>query len=584
MVLKTNMIQRMRRITLPGWLRDSLASLSAVGLIVAILFFAASLTPSLVPRTTLMQGVLSGVAMGIGYALGAFGFWLWHYLELPEPRVRFQRLVMRVAIVICMVAVVSFLWRAGEWQNSIRVLMDMELLGGPDLGLLGLVSLGVFTLLLALGRVFHLVFRAVSGWTGQHIPRRIANVTGLVVAALLFWTVIEGVLFSQALRLADASFQQLDALLDAEMAPPADERQTGSDASLISWEALGRAGRNYVVSGPSVAELEAFLDEPAQKPLRVYVGLNSAESIEARAELALAELQRAGGFERAVLVIATPTGTGWLDPAAMDTLEYLQRGDVATVAVQYSYLPSWLSLLAESEYGAETAQAVFKRVYDYWRRLPEDERPRLYLHGLSLGAMNSQRAADIYDVIADPFDGALWSGPPFRSTMWRQITRMRQPDSPAWLPRFRDGSIVRFANQYGGLERPEASWGPLRIIYLQYASDPITFFEPEILYRRPEWLESPRGPDVSEELRWYPVVTMLQLAVDMGAGDNVPPGYGHVFAARDYIRAWAELLDPPDWDEAGLAGLRSHYEQLRGPAGRRSVSPEDVRAILPAPR
>ena len=326
----------MRKLILPRWLREWVASLSAVGLIVATLFFAASLTPSLVPRSTLMQGVLSGLAMGVGYALGTFVFWLWHYLELPEPRARIQRMVMFGAIVFSAVALLSFLWRAGEWQNSIRELMDMELLGGPDLGLLGLVSLGVFTLLLALGRVFHLVFRAVSGWTGQHIPRRIANVTGLVVAALLFWTVIEGVLFSQSLRLADASFQQLDALLDAEMAPPADERQTGSDASLISWEALGRAGRNYVVSGPSVAELEAFLDEPAQKPLRVYVGLNSAESIEARAELALAELQRAGGFERAVLVIATPTGTGWLAPAAMDTLEYLQRGDVATVAVQYS--------------------------------------------------------------------------------------------------------------------------------------------------------------------------------------------------------------------------------------------------------
>jgi uncharacterized membrane protein len=46
-----------------------------------------------------------------------------------------------------------------------------------------------------------------------------------------------------------------------------------------------------------------------------------------------------GGFERSVLVVATPTGSGWLDNGAVDTLEYLHGGDTAIVATQYSYLP-----------------------------------------------------------------------------------------------------------------------------------------------------------------------------------------------------------------------------------------------------
>ena len=46
------------------------------------------------------------------------------------------------------------------------------------------------------------------------------------------------------------------------------------------------------------------------------------------------------------LIVVMPTGTGWIDPAAMDTVEYLHGGDVASVAIQYSYLTSWLSLLA----------------------------------------------------------------------------------------------------------------------------------------------------------------------------------------------------------------------------------------------
>ncbi len=66
---------------------------------------------------------------------------------------------------------------------------------------------------------------------------------------------------------------------------------------------------------------------PAKAPLRIYIGLNNAADAGARAKLALAEALRVGAFERRTLVIATPTGTGWMDPAAMDTFEYLHHGD-----------------------------------------------------------------------------------------------------------------------------------------------------------------------------------------------------------------------------------------------------------------
>lgn len=105
----------------------------------------------------------------------------------------------------------------------------------------------------------------------------------------------------------------------------------------------------------------------------------------------------------------------------------------------------------------------------------------------------------------------------------------REAGSPAWLPRFRDGSIVRFTNQEDNLDLPGADWGPTRIVYRQYASDPITFFDEQTPYRRPDWMAEPRGPDVSEELRWYPVVTALQLLVDILAADTAPAGYGHVY-------------------------------------------------------
>src|SRR5690606_26469276 len=116
-------------------------------------------------------------------------------------------------------------------------------------------------------------------------------------------------------------------------------------------------------------------------------------------------------------------------------------------------------------YGAQAARALFTEVYAYWTSLPRDKRPRLYLHGLSLGAMNSERSAQLFEMLGDPVDGALWSGAPFASQGWRLLTDARNPGSPAWLPEFRDGSFVRFMNQHGFGTPAPAPWGPMRIVY-----------------------------------------------------------------------------------------------------------------------
>ncbi len=551
---------------LPAWLSGGPVALSTIGLIVGTLFFAASLSPSLIPRTWHMQGVLSGLSLAAGYATGVALRWCWAYLELPVPSRPAQRLLLALAALACLVVAVIFLRQASEWQNSIRVLMAIDTVDTARPLRVAMLALPLFALILVFSRAFLFTFRLISGRLHRYVPRRISHGLGVVLAVAVFWSVIDGVLLAGLMRALDSSFQQFDALMEPEVAAPEDPARTGSAASPVAWGTLGRTGRNFVSSGPSLAALQAFHGEGVDKPIRVYIGLNSAEDIQARARLAVEELDRTGAFDRTVLVIATPTGTGWLDPSAIDTLEYLHRGRVATVALQYSYLPSWLSLLSEEDYGAESARALFEAIYGHWTQLPRDTRPRLYLHGLSLGALNSERSADLFDVIADPFHGALWSGPPFRSQAWRTITNSREPDSPAWLPRFRDGSIVRFTHQHNALALPGATWGPIRIVYLQYASDPVTFFEPQSFYRQPEWMQPPRGPDVSERLRWYPVVTMLQLAIDIIAADEAPMGFGHRYAPEHYIDAWLEVSEPPDWHPEDIERLKTWFRTRSGHA------------------
>jgi uncharacterized membrane protein len=111
-------------------------------------------------------------------------------------------------------------------------------------------------------------------------------------------------------------------------------------------------------------------------------------------------------------------------------------------------------------------------------------------------------------------------------------------------------------NQNGGLRNVGATWAPLRIAYLQYASDPVTYFNVRSFYREPEWMRAPRGPDVVSQFRWYPVVTGLQLIADIAAGvEAAPPGYGHNFAPGHYIEAWHAITEPEGWSYEDLARL-----------------------------
>lgn len=526
------------------------------GLVLATLFFAASLTPSLVPRGTLVQGVLSGISLAAGYGAGCAGGLLWRLLQLPAPRGRGLRRTWAAVGGLCLLGAGWSLALASEWQNGLRALMDMppvETL--RPLGILAL-SLAVFLILLWLARGIRLMARVLAGRLARVLPGPQAAVLGIAATALIVWNIANGVIVHEAMKVLDASYAAYDSLFEESSPRPADPLKSGGPGSLLDWEGLGRAGREMIAAGPDRALIEAATGAAAQEPLRVYVGLNSAPDPQARADLALAELIRIGGFDRGTLVIATPTGTGWVDPESQRALEFVLRGDVATVSVQYSYLASWIALLADPDYGVETARAVFSAVYGHWRSLPEDSRPRLYLHGLSLGALNSDLSHDLFQVVGAPYDGALWAGPPFNSPTWREVTRSRNPGSPAWLPAYRDGSAIRFTGQSNSLDRAEAPWGSFRIVYLQYASDAVVFYDPRALWRRPAWMEHPRGPDVSPDFRWLPVVTFLQLSVDMMTAVTPPIGHGHSYAFPHYVDAWAALTDAPGWTAEDLERLK----------------------------
>ena len=67
----------------PGILRRIAGKISGVGLVLGALFMAASLTPSLIPRSEIVQGVLAGMCFAAGYGLAVLVRWIWVTLDLP---------------------------------------------------------------------------------------------------------------------------------------------------------------------------------------------------------------------------------------------------------------------------------------------------------------------------------------------------------------------------------------------------------------------------------------------------------------------------------------------------------------------
>lgn len=531
--------------------------LAVLPLLLGLVFVAASLTPSLIPRNWFVQGVLAGVVMALGYLIGRFVMGLWWVMDLPRLRGRAAWWFNAAVAVPVLATLMVGLSHADDWQNGTRALMGMELVDSGNTVQMLLVALSVFSVLVAVGFALRKGFDVLRHFLYRYIPARTADIAGFLAMVIIIAVVTRDGVLDQVIAGLDTSVTVGQKLFDTAPPAPSGSAIAGGRGSLVDWGAMGQPGRDYVTKGPGAAAIAAFSGRPALQPVRVYVGRAQAETAQDRAKVALAELQRLGGFDRKVLIVALPTGTGWLDPGAVDTVEYMHRGDIATVAVQYSYLQSPLALILETRSGLDQARALISAVHGHWKTLPPDQRPRLYIHGLSLGAWSSMYGTGLFALLDDPINGALWAGPPFPSEMWNSINAERSPGSPYVRPTIGDGRLVRFASHTEDAGGP-TGWGSMRIVFLQYASDPIVFYEAASLLRAPAWMRDPPAADVSPNMRFVPVVTQFQLAVDMALANTAPPGHGHAYYGPDYVRPWVAVTDPDPWTEADSARLAAH--------------------------
>lgn len=545
---------------------------SWIGSFVGLLFLWMSLAPGLLPRPWMTQGQVSAINIAVGYGVGSLLGWAIRYFRLKSGRPEVgERTMSRARVVLwALLAVVVgaaiVLWPV--WQNEHRELVGME----PMPGIVVLYAIGlsvaVAALLIVIGRILAFVIRGLDRWFAKRLPKPIVYVfVVLIVGGFAYLFTIDLVFNGFTAWVNDRYEAAVQGSYPGDIQPTSDLK-SGSPASLVSWDSVDREGRAFLANASSPDEIEAFTGQPALEPIRVYAGLNSADTLEDRAQLVVEELRRTGGFERSHLVVVATTGPGRVDPDAASVAEYMYGGDTAIGAIQYSFLPAWISFLVDSEKSAAAGSALFDAVVREWERLPDSMRPILVLFGESLGSFGAESAiggGDLDQSVleAERADGVILLGPTNENILWQQLISSRSPTTPVWKPHSAAHPELVVANLVGEVAPAQAGPGLGQVLYYHHPSDPIGYWNWETLWRPQEWTSDPIGYDVAPAARWYPFVTFWQVVFDLRAGFSAPSGYGHNYSV-DMPDAWAAVAAPDDWTVADSARLRDHLGLIAG--------------------
>jgi uncharacterized membrane protein len=528
----------------------------------ALIFACLSFTPSLLPRGGLIQGIICGITAAIGYGLGVWAAAIWRAFADRKPRQPRRRAWL--VFIISAIVLFAVAFGLGQyWQSEIRKLMGVTDYNIPLAVASPVIAVLVFCLFLLIGRGLRGLYRWAAKLLSRWIGPRAARGVGWLLVVGLTYLVVSGLLLQGFIGLMNKAYSVRDTTTAEGVQKPTTSLRSGGPGSLIPWDTLGFQGRNFIGKGPSVSDIGQFTGQPAMEPIRIYAGLASAKGAQAQAALAVKDLQRAGGFQRKYLDVVTTTGSGWVDPALVDSFEYLTGGNCATVAIQYSYLPSWISYLVDKAKAQEAGRVLFDAVYGAWAKLPADHRPKLVVAGESLGSFGGEAAFTGENDLANRTNAALFAGPPNFNTLWTQFTGNRQAGSPEIQPIYQNGQIVRFANDAAKAIPPEGQpWNGTRVLYLQNPSDPIVWWSPHLIFSQPDWISEPPGKDVLGTMFWMPFITFWQVTADLPFATGVPAGHGHRYSGA-YVYGWNAVLRPPGITTQDLTNLGTIIAKVR---------------------
>jgi uncharacterized membrane protein len=353
--------------------------------------------------------------------------------------------------------------------------------------------------------------------------------------------------------------------------PPVSLHVSCGPNSEVNFDDIGKEGRRFVLMTLASHQIEQVMAEPAIDPVRIVIPRQG--SVPERVALTLSEMEALGAFERSIIVIASPTGVGYVNYVMAEALEYLTRGSCATVVPQYALVPSALALDTTDE-GTELQAAILEAIKDRLVNIPPAERPRLVQFGESLGAqvaLDIAAEGGVHRLDTMHVEAGLYLGVPFRSKAWHILQRAPKAIDP-------DGRIV---------EATQPSEAPTRAgmhLMLIHDDDPVNKFSYTMFVRRPWWMGPPeeRPPMVPREVLFRPVVSFVIALVDLLNGMDSKPGEFHR-VGHDYridMRGSLEkaflLRSSPEQAERIEAALREREQMW---AQTRLVATTAARAV-----
>ena len=534
-----------------AWHNGAMA-VSFLGVIAALAMYAVSVAPSLMARSWAWHAVASGVLVSCGYVAGVViqnvgarviamtGL----TIHASEP--------VEIGFRACVAALFAIWWLYAVIQSYRRARVAARLVNmpGETLGeyLLGTAGTTVIAwCLIAIVAGMNRVGRMLIGALGGYMPHPAAVVVGVAILAAIVFFLTSNVILRGGIGFFRHRAEQMNMRTARGIFKPFVPERSASPASPVTWESVGGQGRVFLGRGPSRLDIAQVCGGEAMEPIRVYSGMpTGGAGIEQAAATVVAELRRTGAFDRAVILIAASTGSGWVDEWQVQPLEFLTRGNCATASLQYSYVPSALNWLTGLEPAQEASAALFRAVRAELDTMDEADRPALFVCGESLGAFASQSVFSSVEDALSQVDGALWVGTPAFTPMHTELTSARHRGSPEVAPVVYNGRRVRFVNEPSDLRtdlygRELGPWGFPRFVYAQHASDPVVWWNRKLLWTQPDWLRERAGRDVSPFVEFTRFVTFIQVLADLPVAGTAPGGHGHTYN-EELIPLWRAIL------------------------------------------
>lgn len=546
----------------PSWprrawsrLRHWVLNLPRFPVALGFLGYLASDTPSLLPRPWYFQGLIGGISALIFYVVGLVIQEIWQlfahwsgFRMTVRPQAR--TVLRRIWYVVLALAVLAYPFVNAAWHSYVTSYVGEQ----PPGPLYPLASIFAAILVGALFIGIYHLFVKLTHWVTARLERRVVRVAIARFVAIVVTIVAVVAVFDQVVirGLLLAAKEQADAVNKSTptgVFRPASPLRSGGPGSLVPWDSVGADGKSFIASGPNAARVSVVTrDEEAKEPIRVFASVASDRNLEETKNLVLAEMDRTKAWERKALLVVTSTSTGFVNEWAAESFEYLMHGDSAIITMQYSTLPSALGLLTARDQPPKVGRLLFKAVAAKVASLPQDQRPKLYAGGESLGAYGGNGAFDSPDDMLAQLDGALWTGTPSFTDNWETLTAQRAFGSTVVNPDIGNGAHFRFASEAKELTQDQfghsyGPWNSPRVVYLQHDSDPVVWWSTDLILNTPAWLDETRTPGTPMDyMSWMPFVTFWQVTGDMAMSNTVPGGYGHRYFETETVPAWAGIM------------------------------------------